>query len=228
MTGRIAARIPDAPAVDMSDAWQTGSRSAQSAMRPALPFGPMSVLEFVASLVRSLAWPAAVIAIAILLRHQLRRLLTGPVRRMRAGPFELEWDRLLSKAEAEVDQPVERSSLQEADGGLIEELAQVATVAPGAAVMEAHAQLERTLRALLEKAEGVSTEQIARMGAVRLARLARDREVITPEAADAVEGMSVLRNLAAHGRADDLTTERALDYLALADAVLYSIQRGQE
>ncbi|MBA3267961.1 MAG: hypothetical protein H0T70_06855 [Acidimicrobiia bacterium] len=147
---------------------------------------------------------------------------------MRAGPFELEWDRLLSEAEAEVDRPVAPTpSSQEVGGGLIEELAPVAAVAPGAAVMEAHTQLERALRSLLEDVEGVSIEQIERMGAVRLARLARDRNVITPEAAEAVEGMSVLRNLAAHGRADDLTTERAVDYLALADAVLYSIQHGQ-
>jgi len=37
-------------------------------------------------------------------------------------------------------------------------------------------------------------------------------------------GLGVLRNLSAHGRAGEVSGERAMDYLALADAVLYALR----
>ena len=42
----------------------------------------------------------------------------------------------------------------------------------------------------------------------------------------AVEGIGVLRNLSAHGGAREVTTEQALDYLSLADAVLFALRSG--
>ena len=59
----------------------------------------------------------------------------------------------------------------------------------------------------------------------QLLRLALDHGVITPEAAKAVEGITVMRNLTAHGRANEVTVERARDYLALVDAVLYTLRQ---
>lgn len=88
--------------------------------------------------------------------------------------------------------------------------------------MEAHATVERELRRLLLDT-GVPDNDL-RAGAAWLARLGVERGVVTKETLSAVEGISVLRNLAAHGRAGEVTVERAVDYLALADAVLYAIR----
>ena len=46
---------------------------------------------------------------------------------------------------------------------------------------------------------------------------------VRPGAVKAVEGAAVLRNLAAHGREADLGEARALDYLALVDAVRFAL-----
>jgi hypothetical protein len=43
-------------------------------------------LAFVASLVRSLAWPAGVLAVVIVLRRPIGVVLGQGVRRLRAGP----------------------------------------------------------------------------------------------------------------------------------------------
>jgi uncharacterized protein YutE (UPF0331/DUF86 family) len=48
--------------------------------------------------------------------------------------------------------------------------------------------------------------------AAGLARIALQHGLITDETAQAVQGLTVLRNLTAHGRENDLTVERALDY----------------
>ena len=51
----------------------------------------MSVLDFIASLISSIAWPLAALGITFLFRHQIRRLLAvaGPLRRLK-GPGGLE------------------------------------------------------------------------------------------------------------------------------------------
>jgi hypothetical protein len=41
-----------------------------------------------------------------------------------------------------------------------------------------------------------------------------------------IQGVAVLRGLAAHGDANDLPPEEAMDYLALIDAVLFAICQG--
>lgn len=49
--------------------------------------------------------------------------------------------------------------------------------------------------------------------------------MINQETLTAIEGLAVLRNLAAHGRADsELDTSRALEFVHLANAVVYSIR----
>jgi hypothetical protein len=48
----------------------------------------------------------------------------------------------------------------------------------------------------------------------------------TPKTAQAVEGLAVLRNMAAHGRSNDVSAARAKDYLALVDAVLFALRAG--
>jgi hypothetical protein len=40
---------------------------------------------------------------------------------------------------------------------------------------------------------------------------------------DAIEGLSVLRNLAAHGGEKDISSQRAHEFVALAQGVIYAI-----
>ena len=181
----------------------------------------MSVLEFIAAMTKALTWPAAAVTVAVLFRSQLRAVLSQPVRRFKVGPVEVEWDRTVAEAQVELDQPGIATALPLA-GPVSVELAEVAERSPTAAVMEAHATVERALHQLLVD-DGVQDDDL-RAGAAWLARLGVERGVVTKETLSAVKGISVLRNLAAHGRAGDVTVERAVDYLSLADAVLFAIR----
>jgi hypothetical protein len=98
----------------------------------------------------------------------------------------------------------------------------VAERAPGAAVMEAFSILERALRQKLQ-ATNIDAEPDVRIGAVGLARIAAREGLITDETLRAVEGVAVLRNLAAHGHEREISPERAREYLTLMDAVLYAL-----
>jgi hypothetical protein len=185
----------------------------------------VSALQFVASLVNSLAWPLAVVVIALVFRVQIRRLMTGQLRRLRAGPVEMEFDRLLSEVGVELATP-KTTAPPNSDGGspLIDEFADVALVSPLAAVLDGHAAVEQALRELIAK---VDPGQAGRkVGTARLTSTALAKGLITPETAKAIEGITVMRNLAAHGQANEVTSERARGYLALVDAVLFTIRQG--
>jgi hypothetical protein len=104
---------------------------------------------------------------------------------------------------------------------LADELASLVDVSPRAAVLEAFTRIEARLDQLLDKAD---VEYKETMGGPALAKLASDQELISPETRDAVMGLSILRNLAAHSRYDNIGADRARDYVAMADAVLYAMR----
>jgi hypothetical protein len=181
-----------------------------------------STEQFISSLVHALAWPGAVLILAFAFRRQLSKLLDSDrLRRLRAGPVDLVFGRQLAKVEESVarELPVEREEPQL----LASELRETAAVAPATAVLEATDRLERELATLVQDAgEWV----VAGSGLVALARQAQDHDLMTPETANAVKGIVVLRNLAAHDRMARLSPAQAQEYLALVDATMFAV--GQQ
>jgi hypothetical protein len=172
--------------------------------------------------IAALAWPTFALIAVFLFRDQLGRILAtaGPLRRAKAGPLEVEWERQL--AEAEVDIEAAGVAQPSATPELAEDLAAVARTSPTAAIMEAYARVEAELRQLLQ-GKGLSEVEM-RTGGARLARMAAQFGLISDETVRAVEGIGVMRNLAAHGQPRAISPEQALDYLVLADSVLYAIR----
>ena len=90
--------------------------------------------------------------------------------------------------------------------------------------MQAFVRVERHLRQILHDAG----HDYDTLSAVPLARHALDAGLVQPETVRAIEGLSVLRNLASHGQADDLDEARALDYIALTEAVVFALGQKRE
>jgi hypothetical protein len=179
-----------------------------------------STEQFISSLVHALAWPTAGVVLAVVFRGP-RVILLEALRRLRAGPVEAEFDRVFAKVEAEVSSDAQAA----ASGAVLSvELAELARQSPATAILEAYARVDTRLRELLE-AQG--EKPVTAAGAVGLALLAEQAHLVSAENVKAVEGLSVLRNLAAHSRTD-VTVDRAMEYLALADAVLYSVGRPSD
>jgi hypothetical protein len=175
----------------------------------------MSAAEFISSI----AWPLAALAIALLFRAPLSDALRSASGALSAGPFRLEWKRRAAAVEADLGRP---PSISKGEiGGAAGRLDEIAEVSPTGAVVEAFGQIEVALRSLLEE-QGV--ENLDRPWSVRrLAERARERGLITPETKDAIDGLSVMRNLAAHGGQEDISPERAHEFVALCQAVFYAI-----
>ena len=183
----------------------------------------MSEFELIVQLAQALAWPLVTLIIVLVLRRPIRQMLTQrPMSRLKAGPLEVEWDRMGSEVEAVIGGPVPTDK----PGGVRDELTTEAATEPSVAVLAAHAAVDRTLRQLLA-ATDIPTADVNRApGTVGIARLAHERNLITEKSLKAIEGITVMRNLAAHGSGRDVTTEQAQDYLRLVDAILYALRRG--
>jgi hypothetical protein len=175
----------------------------------------MSAAEFISSI----AWPLTALVIALLFRRPLSEALKSASGALSAGPFRLEWKRRAAEIEADLGSV---PSITQGDGeGMGGRLNHVAEVSPTGAIVEAFGQIEATLRSALE-ADGA--EELDRPWSVRrLSDIASERGLITAETHDAIEGLSVLRNLAAHGGQADLSPQRAREFLALSQGVLFAI-----
>lgn len=180
----------------------------------------MSVAEFISSV----AWPVTVLVVALLFRRPIIDALGSSRGALSAGPFRLEWQRRAAEIEADLGQP---TSIAEGKiGGAAGRLEEIAAVSPIGAVVESFSQVEKALRTALDERgiEGPRQNWSVR----RLAEVAQEQGVITPETKDAIDGLSVMRNLAAHGGEEDISPDRAREFLALSHGILYAIQMNSK
>jgi len=183
---------------------------------------PMTWLGFVAAVIQAVAWPLVILTIAVIFHSQIKGLMSEQLRRFKAGPVEIEWERQVVRVETLVE-PVP-THLGAAGRSLVDELGALASEQPGWAVLTAYDRMAEHLRAFIAS-EGLEPERPYSRIMDKVRATARAGR-ITPEIANAVEGMTSLRNLVAHGRgpgSNDVTPERATQYLALADAVIFAL-----
>jgi hypothetical protein len=178
----------------------------------------MSTDQFIASLVSSLAWPFAVVCIAVVFRAQLKTLLTERLSHIKAGPVEADFERLRSDVQAELGKPALSATQPDT-----QDLTDLAKRIPAAAIIEAYIRVEQELREILTRAgKEIPDSDDARP----LAHIALDSRLITPESVNAVEGITVMRHLAVHGPRRDVSVRQAQEYVALVNAVLYAIRQN--
>lgn len=178
----------------------------------------MTVLEFIASLVSSLAWPASLVIVVLVLRKHLPGLLSA-LKKVKVSGLELELER------TRIDVQEALSAQQTPAGETEHELPAVDSkqvVGDAAiAILASYAVLEDDLRKRLRDA-GVDTPE--RSSATQMAAVGAREGLFAESAVEAVKGVSVMRNLVAHGRADRVTTQEAEEYAALVDATLFALR----
>jgi hypothetical protein len=176
-------------------------------------------LAFVASLVSSLAWPVAVVILILAFKDPISRMVERLPKRLKAGPLEVEWPEVATEARVALATSPEVKT-DASPGSLTERFAKMAEDEPDAAIMAAWTEIAKAIR---DRMGGLGIRQPTIAG-MMLVRIAHERGEISDATLQAVEGLSVLRNLAARGRGGEVDREKALDYLTLADATLYAIR----
>jgi hypothetical protein len=182
-------------------------------------------MAFVASIVHSVAWPAGVVVATVIFRKPIGTAINRRMRRLKAGPFEAEFDPVTAEVREELAKSPELADVEvpAVTGGLQYDLAPLIVTSPRAAVLEAFARIELRLRELVAGAGAAPVER--GWPTVRgLAMQARKLGLISEETLAAIDGLATLRNLAAHSFGGEISPDRASQFLVLADAVMFALR----
>jgi hypothetical protein len=103
----------------------------------------------------------------------------------------------------------------------VADLVELAHEAPSATILEAHERIDQELRRILAR---TGTQPQDSTSTRDLARLAVSSKLISQKTLNAVEGITVMRNLSAHG-SQTASPKDAKEYVALVDGILYAMKQ---
>lgn len=179
----------------------------------------MSAWEIATSLTSALAWPVAVLVVAVLYRRPISKLLGTGLGKMRLGPLSVEWDRVTDEIERELPPDRMRANRSRSSSKMFD-VASFEKESPRGVILRAYETVEQALTRKLgpRSMETTLTHPSALQEAER-------RGVIPPATLRAVRGLQVLRNLALYAPQDEpVTPERAKEFMAIAEAVLFALE----
>ncbi len=194
----------------------------------------MSVLEFVASILRSLAWPLAALALVLIFRKKLNEWLSERPDEVELGPLKVKFQKKVAETIESIPTDVleesvihwSESTAAERQGDSVrremDDLRLMAREQPEVSIILAFRAVEsRLVSALHLRAPGVPR---AGLTVRHLAESAVAAGVIAPSTGEAIRRLADLQNVA-----NDLTGHidegKALDFLVIANSVIATIAR---
>lgn len=192
----------------------------------------MNWLEFFASVVESLAWPAVAVIVVALFRRELTKL-ADKVREFEYGGLKLSFQERLNEIqqraeEAGLPPPQPAPPIPEAPPPVpapgVNQLALLAAISPRAAVIDAWRRVEQAATELFVR----TGQSIPRLSAMRQALEAAG---LPAETVSLFDDLRALRNQAAHHSDFAIESTQALEYALLAqrvEAAIARLHRGQQ
>jgi|SRR5580658_2316174 hypothetical protein len=177
----------------------------------------MDVITLIAEIVKAVAWPAAALAIALLLRNPVLGLIEGlRLSRVKYG----DWEAQFEQAKREVQQKLLSAAPQFVAPALPARVAShdETSSSPTAAILSAWDELEAMVATLASKA-GI-TGSLSTM----LQELVK-RGLVKQGTVDSVEGLRQMRNLAVHAPRGEAPQARAREFVTMVEAIRWTIQQ---
>jgi hypothetical protein len=183
----------------------------------------MGLLEFIASLVKSCAWPFVVGFVVYLFRKEIKPLL--PYARLRLKHNDTEVDIRLEMAKETAEQLPQSESLPPPTKEETERFNKVASVSPRAAILESWLQVEEALTSLAETA-GLPTDR-GRSPLFQM-RWLRSNEIIDPPTASVLDDLRSVRNRIVHDLSFEPSMREAIGFRDLAEQCVAALAVEQE
>jgi hypothetical protein len=166
----------------------------------------MNILDFIAALVKALAWPVAAIVIAMIFHRQISALLSR-IRKGKIGPAEFEF-------EQEVQELAEQTSAQLQSQQVGSPTVSLATTNPRAAILEAWLGVESAIHRLAYNRELPAPS--AQRSPLSIIRAVEKAGVLPGEDVALFNDLRVLRNRATHDAEFSPSPESVIKYVQLA------------
>jgi len=187
----------------------------------------MGWLQFIASVISSLAWPAAVVLLVFLLRLPLTKALLS-LTHLKYKDLELDFARGLKELESKAKTIEVRPQVlkpqfatKKNSAQLLSEAQRLAHDFPEPAVAVAWQAVEDELMATVMRL-AISPDPPWHNSAMKSAELLLGQGEIDESTIDVLKRMRNLRNLAVHGHGGlgNVTTDQAIEFIALASGVV--------
>jgi len=189
----------------------------------------MDALQFSSSVIRSLAWPAVVLTVLIMLKGEIVALIAR-IKKLKLKDAELEFEQQIREIEIQVAPIAKRVPAPDTAGSeriaQLDRLYEMADISPRAAVVEGWLQVESALAAVASKVEGLEKNRRS-IPSSSLLNILKDRGLIEPPILVGLEQMRRLRNRAIHATDFDLSAEGARKFLDLCKEVIPLLEKQE-
>ena len=155
----------------------------------------MSILDFIAKVIESLAWPATTILIFWHSRAYIRRLLPF-VSKVRYKELEVEFERLLEQKTP--DTPTLPSPEKKLLDDTLSTASELADTEPSAAIIYAWQILEKEILATLNVLQPSTKNADVYQSRTRTIDIFREQDLITAQEAETLQRLRRLRNEVVH------------------------------
>ena len=190
----------------------------------------MDVRQLVESLVSSLAWPVAVIVIALLARPLLLQWL-------RPRPPASDAPSGIEESSAAFNAYLWQASAEMVEAGIVgpanatdadvhkDEIDALMALSASATIIEGHMRIHRALQHLvLRPNDGSRGGGSVEANTMALARGAHSQQLIDAPMLTAIEKLTFLRGLATNRGGGEVNPLAAMDYLSRVQAVVYRLE----
>lgn len=180
----------------------------------------MSWLQFWASVIGSIAWPAAFVGSIWLFRKKIIELMP----RLRLKYRDWEGSFRLDQAEKEaaaLPPPAPNDEVLHPTKEEKDKFKEIAEISPRAAMLEVRTDIEEAVRSLAKSKDLLTPKVQSVLG---LTRLLRSRGVIDEQTSALLDDLRVVGNNAAHNNDADFTMDEALRYRATADRAIAQLR----
>lgn len=181
----------------------------------------MDQLTFISQLVESLAWPVAVVVIAIVLREEVGRLLSK-ITRIRHNDTEVEFLHELAAAKKEAEKVLPN---YKGTAYLISQSSQLAELSPRGAIIEAWLNIEGALLKYAER-HGIKVSKNKPFTIRELHFHTLDYGNLGKGVFEMLERLRRTRNEAVHLSDAQIDEESAREYVELASRVIQRIEEA--
>ena len=190
----------------------------------------MGILQFIASLAASFAWPITVLALAILLRIPLTRLLLA-LTHLKYKNIELDFGEQLRELERQAKEiniaPKKLKAISETKRDSLQLLEEAARIVeedlPQAAIVIAWQAVEAELASAIMRL-ALSPDYPPYNSALKNAETLREQKAIDARTFLLLGRMRNLRNMAVHGVDTQITSREATEFVAIARGVIEKLK----